>query len=53
LYTQIGAQIEKVDSYKEQNNRLDAIFLERTFLQECRKIDKLTGELDEFRTSPV
>jgi hypothetical protein len=49
LYTQIVAQIEKLDTYKEQNNSLDAIFLERTFLQECRKIDKLTAELDEFR----
>lgn len=49
LYTQILAQIEKLETYKEQNNSLDAIFLERTFLQECRRIDKLTSELEEFR----
>jgi DNA polymerase III delta prime subunit len=49
LYSQIVSQIEKLDAYKEQNHSLDAIFLERTFLQECRKIDKLSTGLEEFR----
>lgn len=49
IYEQLVSQIEKTDAYKEQNNSLDAIFLERTFLQESRQIDKLTQELEEFR----
>ncbi|QHT69117.1 DUF4011 domain-containing protein [Rhodocytophaga rosea] len=49
IYEQIVSQIDKIDAYKEQNNSLDAIFLERTFLQESRQIDKLSQELEEFR----
>lgn len=51
VYDQIISQIDKVDTYKEQNRSLDAIFLERTFLQESRKIDKFSQELEEFRTA--
>lgn len=49
VYDQLAQQIDRMDAYREQNNSLDAILLERTFLQESRKIDRLTGELDEFR----
>lgn len=51
LYTQIDAQLEKINAYRTQNQSLDAIFLERTFAQESRKIDRLSDELLEFRNA--
>ncbi len=51
LYTQIASQIEKVESYRQQNYSLDSVFLERQFTQESRAIDKAIGELDHFRTA--
>ncbi|MDJ1491394.1 AAA domain-containing protein [Cytophagaceae bacterium DM2B3-1] len=49
LYEQINRQIERIEEYKRLNLSLDAIYLERNFTQECRRIDKLTQELEEFR----
>ena len=49
IYAQIAAQIGRLDAYKRQNLGLDAILLEREFLQESRKIDRLAAELEEFR----
>lgn len=51
LYTQIASQIEKVESYRQQNYSLDSVFLERQFTQESRAIDKTIGELDVFRAA--
>ncbi|MES2731975.1 MAG: AAA domain-containing protein [Bacteroidota bacterium] len=51
LYTQIDAQLEKIEDYKAQNHSLDAIFLERTFAQESRKIERLADELQDFRNA--
>ena len=49
LYQQLGNQIEKLDTYKQQNQNLDAVYLDREFLAQSRKIDKLTTELDAFK----
>lgn len=49
LYRQVASQIEKVDSYRQENYSLDALFLERQFAQESRLIDKTVEELDAFR----
>lgn len=49
VYEQITTHIDNLEAYKEQNSSLDAIFMERTFLQESRKIDRITQELEEFR----
>jgi hypothetical protein len=49
IFEQIGQQIESLDGYKQQNNSLDAIYLERQFQQASRKIDQLSEELDEFK----
>jgi hypothetical protein len=51
LYSQFAAQIEQVESYRQQNYSLDAVFLERQFTQESRQIDKIVSELDGFRTA--
>ncbi|MBC7921442.1 MAG: DUF4011 domain-containing protein, partial [Ferruginibacter sp.] len=51
LYAQLDAQLEKVDAYRLRNGSLDAIFLERTFAQEGRQIDRLAEELQEFRNA--
>ena len=49
LYKKINAQIERLDEYKTQNNGLDSIELEREFIQNCRKIDQVTEELEEYK----
>jgi hypothetical protein len=49
IFEQIGQQIESLDGYRQQNNSLDAIYLERQFQQASRKIDQLSEELDEFK----
>jgi hypothetical protein len=51
LYRQFATQIEHVESYKQQNYSLDAVFLERQFTQESRLIDRTVGELDVFRAA--
>lgn len=49
LYAQIASQIEQLDAYKQQNNSLNAVLLERDFDQESRKIDETVRELDAFK----
>ncbi|MFA0961390.1 DEAD/DEAH box helicase [Roseivirga sp. BDSF3-8] len=49
LYEQINSQIERIREYQQKNNSLDAIQLERGFLQASRQVDQITEELDEFR----
>ncbi len=51
LYQQILLQIESLEEYRHQNNSLDAIYLEREFLQASRRIDQITEELEEFKRS--
>ena len=51
LYRQLASQIDKVESYKEQNYSLDAVFLERQFAQQSRAIDRAVQELDAFRAA--
>lgn len=49
IFDQIARQIDSLDEYRQKNNGLDAIHLERSFLQASRKIDQLTEELSEFK----
>ncbi|MEP1035479.1 AAA domain-containing protein [Ekhidna sp.] len=49
IYEQIDLQIESVEVYQKKNNSLDAIQLERSFLQASRRIDQIVEELQEFR----
>lgn len=49
IYQQIDKQINKIIEYSHKNNSLDAIHIERQFLQTSRRIDQLTEELEEFR----
>ncbi len=51
IYGQIAAQIDTLQEYKDQNNSLDAIFLERKFQQTSRTIDALSEELQEFKAA--
>ncbi len=51
IFEQISSQIESLDEYRVKNNSLDAIYLERSFLQTSRKIDQITEELDEFKSA--
>ncbi|MBT33297.1 MAG: DNA helicase I [Thalassobius sp.] len=49
IYENINRQIEFIDKFQRENNSLDAIYLERKFLQTSREIDQLTEELKEFK----
>lgn len=49
IFDQISRQIDNLDEYRQKNNSLDAIYLERTFLKTSRKIDQVTEELSEFK----
>ena len=49
LYQKITRQIDRIDEYKHKNNGLDAIQLERRFLQISRRIDQITEEMEEFK----
>lgn len=49
IYQKIARQVDRIDEYKMKNNGLDAIQLERNFLQMSRRIDQITEELEEFK----
>ncbi|WP_420148830.1 AAA domain-containing protein [Spirosoma sp.] len=49
LYSQIADQISQVDTYRQQNNSLNAVLLERDFDLESRRIDEILAELQAFK----
>lgn len=49
LYKQISRQIDEVETFKSQNYTLDAVLLERQFLQASRAIDQDVATLEEFK----
>ncbi|MDX1627703.1 MAG: AAA domain-containing protein, partial [Fulvivirga sp.] len=49
IYKKIANQIDRLDEYKMKNSSLDAIQLERNFLQTSHRIDQLTEEMEEFK----
>ena len=51
LYEKIARQIDKIEEYKQLNNSLDSIQLERQFAQYSRQVDAVTEEMEEFRTA--
>jgi len=51
IYEKAAGQIERVNEYKIRNNGLDTIKLERKFFHASRRIDQITEELEEFKTS--
>lgn len=51
LYQKISDQIDNILAYKHENQSLNTIFLEREFDSTCRKIDRLTEELQQFKNA--
>ncbi len=49
VFKHIHEQIERLYDNRLKNNSLDAIQLERNFLQSSRKIDQITEEIEEFK----
>lgn len=49
ILKKMATQIHKLDEYRNKNNSLDAIQLERQFTQTSRRIDQITEELEEFK----
>jgi hypothetical protein len=51
LYAQIASQIERIDEYRQQNNSLNAVLLERDFELESQRIDDAVQLLQTFKTA--
>ncbi len=51
IYEKIAKQIDKIEEYKQLNNSLDSIQLERQFGQYSKQIDAITEEMEEFRSA--
>lgn len=51
IYSRIAAQIDKVNEFKSKINSLDAIQLDRNFLQAGNHIEQACDELEQFRTA--
>ncbi|WP_461126658.1 AAA domain-containing protein [Spirosoma aerophilum] len=51
LFAQIASQIAQIDAYRQQNNGLNAVLLERDFDIESRRIDDTVAELQAFKTA--
>ncbi len=49
IFEKIAHQIDRLDEYRQKNNGLDTIQLERTFQQASRSIDRASEELNEFK----
>ncbi|MCO6826850.1 hypothetical protein, partial [Pseudomonas aeruginosa] len=49
LYAQIAGQINEIDTYRQQNNSLNAVLLERDFDVESRRIDETVAELKAIK----
>ena len=51
IFMKLASQINRTDEYKIKNISLDAIQLDRKFLQISKRIDQITEELEQFRQS--
>ncbi len=49
LYEKIAGQIDRILSYKHENQSLNAIFLEREFDAVCRKTDQVIREFTDLK----
>lgn len=49
VYNKITKQVSRLEEYKQQNNALDSIEIERKYAQVSKKIDAITEELKEFK----
>ena len=49
LYAQIASQIDQIDAYRQQNNSLNAVLLERDFEIESKRIDETVTVLQAFK----
>ncbi len=51
LYEQIAGQVNDIDAYRQQNNSLNAVLLERDFDVESRQIDETVAELQAIKNA--
>lgn len=49
LYAQLAEQVGQVDAYRQRNNGLNAVLLERDFDVASRRIDEAVADLQTFR----
>ena len=51
IYQKIAKQIDRIAEYKARNISLDSIQLDRKFFQTGKRIDRLSEELEQFRST--
>ncbi|MCP2042362.1 AAA domain-containing protein [Pontibacter sp. HSC-36F09] len=51
IYQQLLLQIDQLDEYKKQNNALNSIYTDRTFLEVSRGINQCLQKLESFRAA--
>lgn len=51
IYKQIEKQIEGLNNFRQLNNGLDTIQMERQFQQSSHKVDQIAEEFEEFRSA--
>ncbi|MFD2938014.1 AAA domain-containing protein [Spirosoma flavum] len=51
LFAQIASQIEQIETYRQQNNSLNAVLLERDFDVESNRIDETVADLQMFKNA--
>lgn len=49
VYNKITKQVNRLEEYKQQNNAIDSIEIERKYAQVSKKIDHISEELKEFK----
>jgi len=49
VYEKIARQIDGIEAFKKEGASLDTVFLERKYLDACRRIDHLVAELESFK----
>ena len=49
LFEQIASQADRLEEYRNANNRLDTVVMEREYVLASREIDRLTDQLEDFR----
>ncbi|MFZ9044670.1 MAG: DEAD/DEAH box helicase [Cyclobacteriaceae bacterium] len=49
VFSKLENQIERLDEYKQKNNALDTIAIERTHTQSSRQIERIVEELEELK----
>ncbi|MFT5955141.1 MAG: hypothetical protein ACI8QD_001992, partial [Cyclobacteriaceae bacterium] len=51
IFEKLEYQIDRLNEYQQKNNALDTIELERKFVQASRSVERISEELEEFKSA--